>query len=130
MGKSRIDRKGYTREQRLLKENQVLKREISTLRKRMARIELNKYENVKEAVEDHERNSGLPTTQDLLESLKKEWACKKDNCSGYLEITLFNKINDTWYFRRCNSCDNRTPSQKYDSKSVKGIIKDSEKDKK
>jgi len=129
MGKSRVDRKGYTREQRLLKENQVLKRDLATLRKRLARIELQgRYENVKEAVEDHERNLGLPTTQDLLESLKKEWACKECE-EGYLEIFLYNKLSDTWYYRKCNSCPNRTQSKKY-TKEVKGIIKDSEKDKK
>lgn len=130
MGKSRTDRCGFTREQKLAKENQELKRQVQTLRKRLARIELNKYENVKEAVEDHERNSGLPTTQDLLESLKREWQCKKDNCSGYLEVTLFNKIDTTYYYRACNACSNRTKSQKYDPALVKGIIKNSEKDKK
>jgi hypothetical protein len=129
MGRSRVDRKGYTREQRLLKENQVLKRELAAIRKRLARIELQgRYENVKEAIEDHEKNSGLPTTQNLLESLKEEWKCR-DCQEGYLEIFLYNKISDTWYYRKCNSCSNRTKSKKY-SKDVKGIIKDSEKDKK
>lgn len=129
MGKSRIDRKGYTREQRLLKENQILKRDLAAIRKRLARIELQgRYENVKEAVEDHEKNMGLPTTQDLLESLKKEWACKECK-EGYLEIFLYNKLSDTWYYRACNSCPNRTQSKKY-SKEVKGIIKNSDKDKK
>src|ERR1700677_4993218 len=123
MGKSRTDRNGQTREQRLIKENQALKRQIQTLRKRLARIELDRYENIKEAVEDHERNSGLPTTQDLLEGLKKEWACKREGCSGYLEVTLYNKIDTVWYYRKCNCCSNRTASQKYDPKSVKGIIR-------
>lgn len=123
MGKSRTDRSGYTREQRLIKENQSLKRQVQVLRKKLAKIELNRYENVKEAVEDHERNSGLPTTQDLLEALKREWKCRRDGCSGFLEVTLFNKIDTVWYYRKCSNCINRTPSQKYDPKSVKGIIK-------
>jgi hypothetical protein len=123
MGKSRTDRNGQTREQRLIKENQSLKKQIQTLRKRLARIELSRYENVKEAIEDHERKSGLPTTQDLLEALKREWACKQDGCSGYLEVTLLNKIDTVYYYRKCNCCDNRTTSQKYDSKLVRGILK-------
>lgn len=123
MGKSRTDRNGNTREQRLIKENQSLKRQIQALRKRLARIELSRYENVKEAVEDHERNSGLPTTESLLEALKQEWACRKDGCGGYLEVTLFNKIDTTYYYRKCNCCHNRTTSQKYDPKTVKGILK-------
>ncbi len=126
MGKSRTDRNGQTREQRLIKENQSLKKQVQVLRKRLARIELSRYENVKEAVEDHERNSGLPTTEALLDALKREWACKKENCPGYLEVTLFNKIETVWYYRKCNCCDNRTPSQKYDPKSVKGIIRNKE----
>lgn len=127
MGKSRTDRDGLTREQKLIKENKALKREIQKLRKALARNELNRYENVKEAVEDHERNLGLPTTQDLLESLKREWACKECN-EGYLEIFLYNKLDQTWYYRTCSNaptCNNRTKAQKYDPKEVKGIIKKS-----
>jgi hypothetical protein len=123
LGKSRTDRNGQTREQQLIKENQALKRQIQILRKKVARNDLNRYENVKEAVEDHERNSGLPTTQDLLDSLKREWACKNEGCGGYLEVTLFNKINTVYYYRKCNSCTNRTTSQKYDPNSVKGILR-------
>ena len=125
MGKSRVDRRGLTREQRLIKENQALKRECQRLRKMVARSELNRYENVKEAIDEHERNNGLPTTQDLLESLKKEWACKMEGCTGYLEVTLFNKINTTYYYRKCNCCSNRTTSQRY-TPAVKGIIKNPE----
>jgi len=126
LGKSRTNRHGLTKEQELVKENQGLKRENSRLRKLLARADLNRYENVKEAVEDHERNLGLPTTQDLLESLKKEWKCRE--CTeGYLEIIVYTKIGDPWYFRKCSDfgCKNRTKSQKYDSKSVRGIIKKS-----
>lgn len=123
MGKSRINCRGLTKEQQLLKENKELKRENSRLRKEFARIDLDRYENVKEAVEEHERNLGLPTTQDLLESLKNEWACKINGCNGYLEVILFNKRIDTYYYRACNQCNNRTVSQKYDPRTVKGIIK-------
>ena len=111
--------------QKLKKENEKLKRENSRLRKICARNDLDRYENVKEAVEDHERNLGLPTTQDLLEALKKEWACKKEGCIGFLEVVLFNKLDSTYYYRACNHCSNRTLSQKYDPNSVRGIIKES-----
>jgi hypothetical protein len=129
MGRARTNSRGYTREQQLVQENRLLKRQVSSLRKQLARLDLDRYENIREAVEDHERNSGLSTTQDLLESLKQEWKCKKEACSGYLEIILFNKIDTTYYYRVCNSCSNRTKSQKY-SPDVKGILKNSEKDKK
>lgn len=122
MGKARTDRYGYSREQKLLKENKELRREVQGLRKRLARIELNRYEQVRETIEEHRKDDILPTTEDLLEKLKQEWACKK--CSnGYLEIIIFNKLSDTFYLRKCNSCDNRTRSQRYDAKIVKGIVK-------
>lgn len=123
MGKSRINRKGLTREQQLIKENQALKRENSKLRKICARNELNRYEDVKEVIEEHERTSGLNTTGSLLEALKREWACSRESCAGYLEVILFNKIDTIYYYRACNCCSNRTKSQKYDPKSVKGIVK-------
>lgn len=119
MGKTKRGDREIAKEQIFLKENKMLKRENSRLRKELARFSLNKYENVKEAIEEHGQDG---TTQDLLNSLKKEWACKNNDCNGYLEVILFNKLDVMYYFRKCNCCPNRTQSQKYNS-NVKGIIK-------
>lgn len=125
MGRSRRGEKEITKEKRLSLENQQLKREIGRLRKELARFDLDRYETVKEAIEEHEERQGLSTTEDLLSAMKKEWACQENGCEGHLEIVRYNKINATWYYRTCTHCKNRTKSQKY-SPSVKGIVRNKE----
>ena len=120
MGKSRTDRNGLTREQRLLKENQGLKRTIQSLRKQLAKLDLDRYDQVCDIIEEHSSNN---EGQEILSKLKDEWKCRECEM-GYLEIILYSKINTLWYHRKCNCCPNRTKSQKYDPKSVQGIIKE------
>jgi len=121
VGKSKYSDKEYTKEQRLVHENQQLKKKIAHLRKLLARVDLDRAD-LKEAIEDSSKQEYVKEGESIMDRLKQEWKCKQ--CpDGYLEITLFNKINDTWYYRRCNSCSNRTKTQKYSS-DVKGIIKE------
>jgi len=123
VGKSK-DRTGeISREQRFVKENQALKRENSRLRKLLARIDLDRYDQVREIIEEHyseRKNEG----QEILDKMKEEWRCHQCR-TGLLEIFLFNKINETYYYRKCNGCTNRTKSKKY-TPSVRGIIKKEE----
>lgn len=124
MGKTRRGDKERSREQELKHENQRLRREISSLRKQLARIDLDRYSHIKDMVEEHLAQEEKMSTQEMLKSMKEEWKCRECN-SGYLEIFLYNKIGETWYFRRCNSpdCEHRTKSQPY-TPSVKGIMKE------
>lgn len=122
MGKTRRGNKEFTREQRLIKENQILKREIAQLRKQLARIDLDRYETVKEMIQEHRQEDQAESTESMLASLKKQWACKEPGCNGYLEINIYTKLGNPWYYRICTECPNRTRSQKY-SPEVKGIIK-------
>ncbi len=118
LGKSRTDRNGYTREQRLSKENKELRKENNRLRKILARFE--NFDHVKDVLEE-DQSERLKETQMVLEDLKKAWACH--SCSeGVLEITLYQRLNQTYYFRSCNSCSHRTPGKPY-TKEVKGIIR-------
>jgi hypothetical protein len=121
--------KEFTREQRLINENKQLKQELKHLRKLITRLENNGPENKQdfdqEEIDRFEENAGPVSSS--LENLKKVWACKK--CSnGYLEITLYSKLNQTFYYRACTNCDNRTKGQRYDSSSVKGIMTKSQRD--
>ena len=97
---------------------------VAQLRKELARIDLDPYDSVKDAVEEH-RPEETEDNQRLLDSMKSEWRCKMPNCTGTLEIFLYSKLGNLWYHRVCSSsgCKNRTKSQKYDSNLVKGIIK-------
>lgn len=122
MGKSKRSDKEFSREQKLIQENQKLKRQIGTLRKQLARLDLDRYSQVREIIEDHYQEDRAEEGQNIMERLKKEWACHEGGCTGYLEIILYNKINSTWYYRKCSNCPHRTKSQKYDD-SVKGIKK-------
>lgn len=127
MGKSKRSDKEFTREQKLAQENKQLKQELGHLRKQISRLDASRIETIKEMCVDYEEskrfNENVGEMGSSLERLKKEWACKK--CpDGFLEINLYPKLGVTWYYRSCSSCgkNNRTLGQRYDEKSVKGIM--------
>lgn len=125
MGKSKRSDKEFTKEQKLIHENRQLKRQVSSLRKELARVDLDRYNNLKETIEEHyqEDSEHFETSQEMLEKVKNEWKCHQEGCEGFLEIFTYNKIGDTWYYRICSRapiCKNRTKSQKY-SPAVRGI---------
>lgn len=123
MGKSKRGDKEFTKEQRLIQENRVLKRHVASLRKQLARVDLDKFSSLKETIEQHYQEDSTQQGLDILEKVKKEWACQSPGCDGYLEIFTYNKVGDTWYYRVCSNnpgCKNRTKSQRY-SPEVRGI---------
>lgn len=124
MGKSKRADREFGREKRLSHENAKLKKEIGRLRKILARVDLDKYGQLKETIDRHCSEESQESGRNLLERLKEEWRCTgTPGCEGYLEIFIFNKIDNSWYYRKCNSCLHRTKSQKYDPDKVKGIVK-------
>ena len=124
MGKAQRGQREFTREQQLRHENDRLKRTVQQLRKQIARLDLDRFGHMKEIIEKHCNEENQESGRNVLEALKKAWACKEPGCDGYLEIFLYNKLDKTYYFRRCCKCDHRTKSQPYD-KNVQGILKDS-----
>lgn len=122
MGKNRRGDKERSREQELKFENHKLRRQVSSLRKQLARLDLDRYSQVRDIVEEHYANEEVEqNTQHMLESLKNTWKCRECH-SGHLEINIYTKMGDPWYFRQCNNCSHRTKSQIY-TPSVKGIVK-------
>jgi hypothetical protein len=117
--------------QQIRKENDKLKKEISSLRKQLARLDLDRFSYVKDIVQEHLAQEGeIETTEKMLQRLKDEWKC--DQCNvGFLEINLYSKVGEAWYYRKCcnAACDHRTVGKKY-SKEVRGIIKDDPKNSK
>lgn len=123
MSKSTRGDKEYTRLQQALHENARLKREISSLRKQLARLDLDRHGYVKDIIDEHfAREEQEETTGKMLERLKNEWKCRECH-DGYLEISLYSKLGEAWYFRQCNNCPHRTKSQKYNPENVLGPIK-------
>lgn len=125
MGKSKRGNKEFTREQRQQKEIKQLKRELSHLRKQISRIDLEGLEVAKQMVfenEEKERfNESVGPANASSDQLKEIWKCNE--CSeGWLEITLYSKVGETHYYRKCCSCSHRTKGKRYDH-TVKGIIK-------
>jgi len=121
LGKSRRGSREFSREQKLVHENQRLKRQLAALRKQLARLDLDRYAQVREIIEQHYQEDKAQEGRDILEKMKQEWKCHE--CTGgYLEIVLYNKIQDTWYYRICTNCAHRTKSQRYNP-DVKGILK-------
>lgn len=123
MGKSiRRGEKEYTRLQEALHENSKLKREISSLRKQLARLDLDRHSYVKDIIDEHYAREDQEESADkMLKRLKEEWKCRACG-DGYLEICVYTKIGDAWYYRQCNNCIHRTKGKKYDPKQVKGPI--------
>lgn len=125
MGKARTDKRGQTREQRLQRENEALKRQISSLRRSLARIDLDRYSTVKDIIEEHYKEEKAQEGQQILENIKKTWQCK-DCMEGHLEIFIYSHSGKTFYYRICSnapSCRNRTLSKPYDPLNVTGIVK-------
>jgi hypothetical protein len=124
MGKARTDKRGFTREQRLHEENQQLKRQVSSLRKQLARLDLDRFGVVQEMIEEHYQEERAEQGQEILKSLRKTWACH--NCAdGTMEIFVYNRGDRTMYYRICSNapfCLNRTLPQSYHP-GIKGIIR-------
>ena len=60
--------------QRLKRENDRLKKEVSSLRKQFKRIDLDKFTNLKELADSHSRMEKLEAAQ--VEE-KSNWSCKE-----------------------------------------------------
>jgi ssDNA-binding Zn-finger/Zn-ribbon topoisomerase 1 len=94
----------------------------------LQRIDLDRYHNLKEVIEKQDQYEKEQEDLANVEILKKKWKCKKCH-SGHLEIMKFNKLEETWYYRQCINCDNRTMAKRFTDK-VLGIFHFAEDNKK
>lgn len=117
------DLEGIIRE--LEKDNRNLRRQMAGSRKELAKIDLDRYSYVREIVEEHLslEEESMDSTR-LLEKMKAKWKCLECH-SGHLEIILYTKMGQTWYWRQCSECENRTKSQPHHP-GVEGIPKESQ----
>ena len=109
MSKSRTQRsKGeHDLVDRLKHENQKLKRQISQLRKQLSRLDLSKYNNIKELVDKQESEDKEEAKQEHQEQIKKIWECFECRNDCLLMVT-FERRDGVFYYRKCNSCGHRT----------------------
>lgn len=122
MSKSTRGQKEYTRLQEIIHQNKKMKREIASLRRQLAKIDLDRHSFVKDIIDDHYADEEHEQETDkMLKSLKDTWKCNSCN-EGHLEIKIYTKVNQTYYIRQCNNCAKKTKSQVYNPDKVKGII--------
>jgi len=121
VGKTHRGHKEHSREQRLIHENQRLKKQIGALRKQLARIDLDRHSNIKDILEQHYQLDEKEKTKETLDKVKKQWECWECK-QGHLEICLYNRFDGTWYYRKCSNCNHRTKAQRYNP-DIPGILK-------
>lgn len=108
--------------QRLKLENQKLKKQISSLRKQLSRIDIDRYQSLKDIIENQAEEDNQFETDRALDDLKRKWechVCAKD----YLRLVVVPRQDGTFYFRRCPSCMNKTKLKRY-TENVEGITSD------
>ena len=119
MGRRKYGDREYDSLDKLKHENKRLKRQISALRKQVARIDINRYENLKDLLQKHDQEDVSEQVVKEQERLKKKWECH--SCKqGTLKLKIFERRDGIFYFRKCDSCDNRTKTKKHDE-SVEGV---------
>lgn len=114
MGKSQSYRncdKEFNREQRLAYENRILRKQIAQLRKQIARLNLeeDRYKNLKELVDKQYKEESVKKE---AKKVQEKWQCFKCQ-EGVLKMVIYTRRDGTYYFRKCTSCENRTPSKKH-----------------
>jgi len=120
MGKNRkYSMKEYDELQRLKQENKKLKRNISALRKQLQRIDLDRYENLRELLYKQDNEDLEDKIKKERQKVKKEWECYECR-QGFMKIHTISRRDGLRYYRKCTNCDNRTKLKPYNEK-VEGI---------
>lgn len=118
-GRGKTYDKEYSEIQKVRHENQKLKKEVARLRNRLARMGETQFRDLADIMEEEAESQKKEVSK--KENDRNGWECH--SCSdGFLEINMYAKIGEIYYFRECNQCQKRTKSQRY-HKEVKGIIK-------
>lgn len=108
--------------QRLKLENKKLKQQISSLRKQLSRIDIDRYQSLKDMIENQAEEDTQFDTDQALEDLKRKWECH--TCArDYLRLVIVPRADGTFYTRRCPTCLNKTKLKKY-TDDVEGITSD------
>jgi len=105
--------------QRLKLENQKLKKQIASLRKQLNRIDIDRYQYIKDMLENQAEEDQQFEVDRELDDIKKHWECEV--CArDYLRIIVIRKGNGVFYMRRCPTCMHKTKLKKF-THEVEGI---------
>jgi len=125
MGKSSRGEKEFSIIQRLKYENSKLKRENSSLRKQLDRVNFERSADLQEIIEEHLKNEDEQDHARLIKNMAEKWKCFK--CAGgYLKVKRFLKAGVMMYLRECDCCENKTRPQQF-HENVEGLFFEAEK---
>jgi len=120
MGRKSKDKdKEYSDVQRLRYENQQLKKKLASLRKQIARLDLDRYQNIRDLLEYQDEETKNLNTKSKRQEMLDKWKCYKCE-EGHLRLIILGRPDGLYYFRHCTQCENKTKLQKY-TDSVEGI---------
>ena len=110
--------------QKLKYENKLLKKRISTLRKQLQRVDIDRYQNLKDLLYKHANEDLAAKIKAEKEKLKKEWECRECR-TGFMKIHTISRLDGVFYYRKCtnDSCGHRTKTKPY-TDNVEGIKDD------
>lgn len=125
MGKGSRNNRGhkeFSEIQRLKHEIQKLKRENSRLQKILDRVDIERFNSLKELVSIQAKEARAEENVKSLEKLKQKWICFECGV-GYLRLKIFPKWDGDYYYRACSNeeCSHKTTAQKY-TDNVEGIL--------
>jgi len=104
--------------QKVRRENKRLKEQISQLRKQISRIDVDRFQNLKDLLDAQDRKEQQEAALEKNKALSEQWKCW--HCeSGILRLVVLERRDGVFYNRVCDNCKHRTKLQKYHDK-VKG----------
>ena len=103
----RAPKKELSEIQKLKTENAALKRQLTRLRKQIARHDMERYENIREAMEIQKKEDQVHSEMEKQKKLIEKWQCFECG-TDYLRLLVIERPDGHFYFRRCPTCDNRT----------------------
>jgi hypothetical protein len=105
--------------QKIKRENDKLKKQVSALRKQLARIDIGRYENLQDLIHKFDKLEVEETLKNDAEAQAKRWKCFK--CEhGVLHLKVFERQDGIVYLRKCDKCDNKTKLKKW-NENVEGV---------
>lgn len=119
MGRNKYSDREYSELDKLKQENKQLKKRVESLRKQISRLDIDRYNNIKELVNKYNEEDNKEQFKAEQKKLKQRWECHECR-NGFLVLTILNRRDTTMYFRKCNNCNHRTKLKKY-TESVEGV---------
>ena len=121
--------KEYDENQKLKAENQKLKKQISSLRKQLSRVDIDRYQNLKDLVIKQAKEDEEMAKVRAGKKLRDKWKCHECG-EGYLRIILLPMLDKVKYIRKCSNfptCRHQTKAKVYIKGQVKGIFEKEDK---